>query len=241
MYEEYASIYHRSGQGAWSVRMAAWTLDWLTAHGIPLGRVADFGCGTGAAAQVFARAGATVVGVDCAPAMLALAPADLRITWLEADIRTVRLAEPVNLVVAFYDTLNYLLTVADLQAAWRAIGAALTPGGLAVVDVNLPAVYSAEWSDRDTITADTADLFVLNRLSYQALTQIGTGRILWFERDGAEWRKQEETHRQRAHTPDELMQAIRAAGLEVVAHTTPSGAPPDATTPRSIFVARKGD
>lgn len=241
MYKDYAAVYARIGQAAWSVRMAAWTLDWLALHGIEVQRVADFGCGTGAAAQVFASAGKHVIGVDCAPAMLdqARAHGQGTIEWLAGDIRTVELAATVDLVVAYYDTLNYLLTIDDLLAVWQTAARALRPGGYAVVDVNTSAAYATDWNDRDTITADRDDLFVLNRLSYRAVTRIGTGRIVWFVREGDDWIRHEEEHHQRAHSDAEIVEAATRAGLRLIERTTPSGAAVDEQTLRLIYIFQK--
>lgn len=247
MYEAYAPIYDRIGQGAWSVRMAAWTLDWLAARGVTVRTVADFGCGTGEAAQVFRANGMKVVGIDGSKAMLERMEQRVAagIEMLNCDLCEVELSAPVDLVVSFYDTLNYLLTFDDLRVAWRSIAGALSPHGYAVADVNTLAAYRSEWNGRIAIVADTAELFVLNQLQFEALRRIGTGRILWFEREmtgeGEDWIKGEETHRQRAHTDEELREAIEAAGLELVACHAPGDGTADEQATRLIYVAHKRD
>ncbi len=239
MYEAYAPMYDRIGQAAWSVRMAAWTLDWLQAHHAHITRVADFGCGTGAAARVFAAAGLTVLGVDCSAAMLAQAQPHAGVELISGDIREVVLSPPVDLVTAFYDTLNYLPTYTDLVTAWQRIADAMVVGGYVVVDVNTVTTYAEGWNERDEIISDTDDVFVLNRLQFEALQRIGTGRIMWFVRDGDTWEGHEEVHIQRAHTNEELRQAITQAGLTIVDRRTPANEPPPDDAPRVIYVAQK--
>ncbi len=221
--------------------MAECTMDWLKDHAVQDTRVADFGCGTGAAAGVFAAEGFTVLGIDCSAAMLAQAQQQPHqaVEWITGDIREVVLPAPVDLVTAFYDTLNYLTTYADLIATWQRIADALVYGGYAVVDVNTVTAYAEGWNERDDIITDTDDLFVLNRLQFESLRRVGTGRIMWFVRDGDRWQSHEELHLQRAHTDEELRQAITQAGLAIVDRRTPANELPADDAPRVIYVAQK--
>ena len=63
---------------------------------------------------------------------------ELAATWLEADLRRFTLPAPVDLVAAPFDGIDVLLTNADIVAHFRAVGAALAPGGLYVIDVTHP-------------------------------------------------------------------------------------------------------
>lgn len=246
MYDTYAPIYDRIGQGAWSARMARWTLAWLARHAVPPGRAVDWGCGDGTAALSFAAEGWAVQGIDVAPAMLRLAEAraaaaGVAARWQQGDLRRTEIAEPAQLATAFYDTLNYLASLDDLRAGWRMIALSLAPGGYAVADVNTPYEYASAWTGQHTITADSEDAFVVNRLRYNARTGLARGRIVWFARvDGAdEWRRGAETHLQRAHTDAEIADAIAAAGLRLLERHTPHGATPSATSTRLIYIAQK--
>jgi hypothetical protein len=118
----------------------------------------------------------------------------------------------------------------------------VTHGGYVVADVNTPYEYESGWNDRHAITADTDDALVINRLRYDSQTRLGQGRIVWFARESGvdEWRRGEETHTQRAHTDEEIVGAIAAAGLRLVARLTPEGEPPTLTATRLLYIARKG-
>jgi len=243
IYRSYAPIYRRSGQTVWGEYMARWTLAMLAERGVEPGTLVDWGCGDGAAAAIFAAAGWAVVGVDSSPAMLALAR-ERRLPgarWLEADIRDADVDLGATLATAFFDTLNYVLSVEDLAAAWRTIAASLAPGGYAVADLNTPYEYAVAWNGRYTVTADTEDVLVVNRLRYNATQGIARGRIIWFARDERRnsWQRGSETHLQRAHTDAELAAAIEGAGLELVGRHTPAGGAPGPASPRIIYVARK--
>lgn len=241
MYDSYAPIYRLINQGAWSERMARWTLAWLRERGVTHGRVIDWGCGDGAAAVVFAAAGWHVTGIDRSERMLALArERDSRIDWRGGDLTQGADVAPGTLATAFYDTLNYLASPVALRAGWRTMGESVTHGGYIVADVNTPYEYESGWNDRDVITADTDDALVLNRLRYDSTTRLAQGRIIWFARESRdEWRRGEETHTQRAHTDEEMVAAIAAAGLRLIARLTPAGEAPTLTATRLIYIARK--
>lgn len=226
--------------------MANWTLAWLHVRGIAHGRLVDWGCGDGAAAIVFNNAGWHVLGIDQSPAMLALAEqrrADgaCGVSWQLGDLRQTRVAEPAILATAFYDTLNYLTSLDDLQAAWQTLAHSVQEGGYVVVDVNTAYEYATAWTGQHSITADTDDVLVINQLRYNARTGLARGRVVWFAREGTseEWRRGTETHIQRAHTESEMVTAIEQAGLTLLEQHTPQGAAPSATSTRLIYIAHK--
>lgn len=227
--------------------MARWTLDWLRARGVePRGqRVADWGCGDGAAALLFAAAGCVVTGVDRAPAMLELArqrplPPGSSVEWRLGDLRDGLELERGLLATAFYDTLNYLTSTAELAAAWQTLARSVQPGGYVVADLNTPYEYASAWDGRHVITADTDEILVTNWLRYSQKTRLARGRILWFVREpaGQHWRRGWETHRQRAHSEQELRAAIEQAGLRLIERCTPQGEAPTAEATRLIYIAQ---
>jgi trans-aconitate methyltransferase len=95
-------------------------------------RVLDAGCGTGRVARELARRGADVVGVDNDPSMLAVARAeapDLR--WIDADLASLDLGEPFDLVVAAGNVVVFLQPATEKEVL-RRLAAHLRPGGVLV-------------------------------------------------------------------------------------------------------------
>lgn len=247
IYAAYAPIYLRINQGAWSERLARWTLDWLCERGIVAGRVVDWGCGDGAAAVLFAEAGWQVQGIDRSRQMLVLARGRRQppgIVWREGDLcreSAPPIDPPGDVATAFYDTLNYLTSVEDLQVGWQTLARSIRPGGVVIADLNTPYEYETAWRGQYAITADTEDVLVSNHLRYAADVRIATGRITWFVRDVDSdlWQQGAETHRQRAHSDDEIVAALEGAGLELVGRYTPQNLPPHPAATRLIYVARR--
>ncbi|HEU5104143.1 MAG TPA: class I SAM-dependent methyltransferase, partial [Roseiflexaceae bacterium] len=202
MYEAYAPIYDAIGQGQLSARMARSTLGWLSDQGARPARVLDLACGTGEAAQVFARAGCDVAGVDRSYAMLEIARGKARdaghgIEFVQSDIRDLltKDARPttkddrlhtdirssfairpssIDLVTCYYDSLNYMLDDGDLDRVFAGAAGLLRPGGYMVFDLNTAAEY-ATWNERDCVTYDGRDCLVYNQLSYDSATRLAEG------------------------------------------------------------------
>jgi len=86
-------------------------------------RILDLGCGTGLLTRDLATGGRQVVGVDPAPAMLAVArrhPGTARVRWVEGDARALGTAE-ADLLVMTGNVARVFLG----DAEWRATRAAI--------------------------------------------------------------------------------------------------------------------
>src|SRR5690242_7599643 len=94
-------------------------------------RILDLGCGTGLLTRELAVDGREVIGVDPAPAMLAVArrqPGAERVRWVEGDAGA--LGTPAaDLVIMTGNVAQVFLDDAEWAATLRAIQAALRPGG----------------------------------------------------------------------------------------------------------------
>jgi SAM-dependent methyltransferase len=112
--------------------------------------ILDLGCGTGLLTRALATPGRQVVGVDPAPAMLAVAlrqPGAERVQWVEGDARA--LGTPgADLVVMTGNVAQVFLVDTAWRATLRAIHAALRPGGYLAFESRNPADRAWERWDR---------------------------------------------------------------------------------------------
>jgi SAM-dependent methyltransferase len=186
-------------------------------HGLPPGRHLDLGCGTGTLAILMANAGWEVVGLDSSAAMLAQAKQkilDARCTveLAQQDMRHLKIEGPVNLVTAFYDTLNHLLFTDDLADTFRGVATALRPGGLFVFDVNTEATFRQIWGGvTHFIKAPKAS--TIYQTSYDPGTRLAKGLVTGFLRRGDLYEKFEEEILERYWPPEGIEGHLLAAGL----------------------------
>ena len=208
-------------------------------------RLLDLACGTGSTSLPFARRGYEVVGVDSSPAMLAVARAKAaaaghKIDFIQGDMRDFSLPAPVDLAICLFDSINYLLTPADVARACAAVYRALAPGGLFVCDANTRHRLSRIEDEEMVFTED--DYCLVWRNSYDREREIWRADLTGFLRRGELFERFVEAHEERAYGPRELADAVAAGGLELVAMHAAFGFEPVAEgTDRVYVVARRPD
>ncbi|MFI5339331.1 MAG: class I SAM-dependent DNA methyltransferase [Candidatus Methylomirabilales bacterium] len=193
-------------------------------HGLSPGRHLDLGCGTGTLAILMAKTGWEVVGLDASEAMLAQAKqkaqeAGQAVEFVQQDMRHLKVVEPVNLVTAFYDTLNHLLFAEDLEAAFRGAAGALLPGGLFVFDVNTEATFQRIWGGV-THLIDTSRASTIYQTSYDPDTRLAKGLVTGFLRRGDLYEKFEEEIVERYWPPEDVERHLATAGFRSVERET---------------------
>jgi SAM-dependent methyltransferase len=105
-------------------------------------RVLDLGCGTGMLACRLAADGCAVTGVDPAKGMLRVARSRAgagRVTWVEADGRTLRLPQQFDLITMTGHAFQALLTDEDAVALLRSAASHLAPDGRLALESRNPA------------------------------------------------------------------------------------------------------
>jgi SAM-dependent methyltransferase len=254
-YSDYASIYDRVGQSRFGTELAKLTLAWLSEHGIRPTSALDLATGTGAAALEFARAGLTVTGLDRSAQMLNEArakahAADLTIEFLEQDIRSFSLNEPVDLVSCFFDSLNYLITDQDLLNTFRSVSTALNPAGWFVFDLNTIHRYNTAWNNSTELAFQDANTFVIYRSSFDPLTGISPLVLTAFERIAPNedvWRRWDEQHDERGFPLALVQSMLQDAGMRVIAveqlseRTMTLDGPATERSPRAVFFVQKSN
>ncbi|HHV45175.1 MAG TPA: class I SAM-dependent methyltransferase [Firmicutes bacterium] len=103
--------------------------------------VLDLACGTGGILLHLAQQGYEMTGVDLSEDMLAVAyekssRAGLRISLFQQDMRDLQLDRTFDAVICLCDSINYLLSIEEVQQCFAGVYRCLNPGGLFVFDVN---------------------------------------------------------------------------------------------------------
>lgn len=213
-------------------------------------RILDLACGTGNSSLPFARRGYEVTGIDGSPEMLAIArkkaaEAGLPVKFIQGDMRSFTLPEPVDLVVCLFDSINYLLDPADVARAARSVLEALAPDGLFVFDANTR--YRLSNIDDEILVFDEDDYCLVWRNSYDVSREVWRAELTGFVRAGnasdrgedGSFSRFRETHEERAYGPEELSWACEQGGLEVLGMFTAFGFEPAASDSSRIYVVAK--
>jgi len=100
----------------------------------------DLGCGSGRHARLFAEQGFEVAGVDRSAEMLRQASsqtangASQKVSFTQGDIRTIRMGQTFDTVLAMFHVMSYQNSNDDFVAALRTVRAHLAPGGVFIFD-----------------------------------------------------------------------------------------------------------
>ncbi len=250
IYDQYASVYDASGQIRFTLQMLPYLEALLERHPVAKGTMLELACGTGTMALAMARKGWRVIGVDASPQMLAEAqrkletarrevPEPLEVTWVQQDMRMLKLKEPFSLATCFYDSLNYMLTSDDLEQVFRGVYTALAPGGLFLFDMNTPWALETYWDD-STYMTDAPNCTVILASVFDPYRQRTTVTVTSFAREGELYRKSVEVHTEQGYPREHVATLLTDAGLQIEGmYHCFTFEPPAASCPRILWAARK--
>jgi SAM-dependent methyltransferase len=133
-----SSVPSRGERYDWEVAAVAGRGDddvrWLAGL-VGTGTVLELACGTGRIARPLADRGATVVGLDIDPQMLAAATRHPRVHLVRGDMRRFAFAARFDVVAIPYNGLQLLLDDADRLACLRCAAGHLAEGGVVAFEV----------------------------------------------------------------------------------------------------------
>jgi SAM-dependent methyltransferase len=104
-------------------------------------KIIDLGCGTGKLTNKLAQENFIMTGIDLSEEMLAIANEEafeknLRVRYLNQDMRTFQYNKTVDAVISICDGINYILTEKDLKKVFSNVYNVLAEGGLFIFDIS---------------------------------------------------------------------------------------------------------
>lgn len=214
-YEAFAETYdafnHTYQYERWTGRLLAQARE----HGLTGDRLLDVACGTGLSFLPLLEQGWRVTGCDLSPAMLEIARAkvDGDVELMVADMRELPQLGQFDLIWSLNDSLNYLLSVDELQSALISMARNLAPRGVSLFDLNTLLTYESFFG-RTHQTEFGGKRFLWHGLATPG--SIAPGSI-YEARYEAEDRSADHVHRQRHFTEAEVRASIERAGLRCLA------------------------
>lgn len=221
MYQAFADVYDQLMD---TVDYTAWARHYqaMMLHAdVPARRVLDCACGTGNMTLALARLGLIMTGSDLSVEMLRQAAEKarrqgLQIPFVRQDLRKLRLHRPMDAIVCACDGVNYLLQEADVLAFFQAAYEALRPGGGLFFDISSRHKLETQLAnccygeDREQVC-----YFWQNHYS-QGKRIVQMDLTFFVQEPDGRYARFCETHYQRAHTIEELLAWLRAAGFAQV-------------------------
>jgi SAM-dependent methyltransferase len=195
-------------------------LDSVAEHGVTAGRALDVGCGTGRSLAALLDAGFAAEGCDPSPGMLrqartALGP-DVSLTV--SALPDVPAGPPLDLVTALNDVLNYVAPE-HLDAAVMALGARLRPGAVLLFDANTTRTFASFFGS--AFCRETDERFFVWEPARQSGDSPDTHRadlhVFVVDPDvPGRWTRSVSRHAQHHHPHARVVDALIAAGLELL-------------------------
>ena len=178
----------------------------------------DLACGTGSVTFEFDARGYRVSGIDASDAMIQVArqkaaERDRKISFSTGDVRRLCSLGPFDGAVCLYDSINYLMSLSEVDDALEQVWQILAPSSLFIFDVCTEKNSLHYFGD--VHGGEDGDGFTYTRHSYydpDERLQINAFDIR-FERDG---RHVTETHSQRIYQHDEMVDHVEASPFELL-------------------------
>jgi SAM-dependent methyltransferase len=184
--------------------------------------------------------------VEIANAKLRNLPRDVsqRLTFLEGDLRHIRLQKRFDAVIALFHVMSYQVTNNDVAEAFRVAREHLNPGGVFVFDCwygpgvlsSPPVVRVKRWND--DVRSITRIAEPVMHPSQNAVDVNYT--LMVRDQDGKNLEELTETHRMRYFFAPELEMFALRAGLRIIESCEWMGAKePDFSSWNACFVAQE--
>ena len=152
------------------------------------------------------------------------------------EFATLQLPQPVDLITCNFDSLNYLLTTADLLHAFRRFHANLAPRGHVIFDMVTDRPW---WQGPQPFTERiTRPNFRFVRQSHWDPRRCRQTAVVAITRNG---RTEREIHIQRGYPVASVVPVLAQAGLALRGvHDFQTGGLPWKASARVVYVAQKG-
>jgi SAM-dependent methyltransferase len=176
-------------------------------------RILDLCCGTGYLAGLLVARGFQVAGVDASPAMIEFARQNVPDAKFHiADASAFQLAGGFDAAVCTFDSLNHILRIEDLEAAFRNAAAVLKTGAPFAFDMLMEQAYQTHWGESFVLVRDDHVLTVTGA-GYDFRDRIASCMITMFRLVDGIWRRSDTVIRERCYGHEEIHGALASAGF----------------------------
>lgn len=206
--------------------------------------ILDLACGTGEMSSRLARKGYKVIGVDLSPEMLEIAQEksysnNLQVIYVNQDLKELELHKKSDSVISFCDGFNYILDQNDLLNIFKKINTYLNDNGLFIFDIS--SEYKLKNVLGQNVFSDTGEeVTYIWENYYDEETKILEFDLTIFTKENDLYKREEETHYQRAYSIDEIKSIMQESGFELLdILNTNTNEKVSETAERIMFIGKK--
>lgn len=215
-YEGFAGVYDLLMDDFDYPVWAEYYLTLLAQAGVHPDSICDCACGTGSMTLEFARRGIRVTGADISREMLELAAQKARqsgagVQFVCQDMCRLALPRPVDAIVCACDGVNYLLNDGRVRTFFRAAHSQIRPGGALAFDISSP--YKLKQVLGDGFFGEERDEVAYLWQNSLEGEDVNMDITFFIREAGGLYRRVAETHRQRAHAPENLKRMLQESGF----------------------------
>ncbi|HEX7176572.1 MAG TPA: methyltransferase domain-containing protein [Pyrinomonadaceae bacterium] len=175
-------------------------------------RLLDLCCGTGRIAANLTARGFSVTGLDISAEMLSYARRNAPAAeFVAADARAFSLPPTFHAAISTFDSINHILSLGELAAAFRNVRRSLVGGGVFFFDVNLEMGFREHW--REHYSAIEAERVCLVKGYYDAAARLGRYDFTLFRQLNGCWHRSDFSISERCYTKAELRDSLGRAGF----------------------------
>lgn len=194
-------------------------LRWLSLLVIPRvrsrARILDACCGTGQLVAQLSERGFCVVGLDGSREMLRYGRANAPgVPFVQADVRRFGMRPHFDGALCLFDSLNHLLSIDDLSAAFGSFFGCLRPGAWFLFDVNTECGYVRQWNGHRRMAVSGRTVHTWS--SYDAGRRLAWFRATISSRNAVGSTDSEVTLWQRCHSHEDILAALVEAGFRTI-------------------------
>ena len=222
--------------------MADFLLAAFARYGKRCDQLLDLACGSGSLTCELAKRGVDMIGVDGSAEMLTVAR-EKAITFTDdpplflcQDMRQLDLYGTTDGAACTMDSLNHLLSTADLREVFRRLGLFIAPGGLLIFDVNTPYKHRQILGD-NTFVLERDDLMCVWRNEFHAARCETVMQLDFFEKIGRDYRRTTDEVRERGYSLTTWKKLLSETGFDLLAVSDTDGNPPVPETERWVLIA----
>ena len=244
-YSSFASVYDQFMDNVPYEEWAEYLTGLLGEYQVHDGLVLDLGCGTGSLTEILAKKGYDMIGIDNSEDMLQIAmekraDSGLDILYLLQDMREFELYGTVAAVVSICDSMNYLEDHEDLVQALKLANNYLDPKGVFVFDMNTVYKYREQLGEQTIAENREESSFIWENYFDENEMVNEYDLTLFIREEDGRYSKYEETHYQKAFETREVLEAVKEAGMELVAvYDAFTREPVKETSDRVYFIVRE--